>query len=92
MGRLAAMTVVTASLGRMLSSSAGGVIDEEFGHAWPYLVSALFCFPIVLIAIWRPRAVFDVEQDLEVKAIPENVGASFKAPGPAQSNLPPRRR
>jgi MFS family permease len=78
MGRLGAMTIVTDSLARMLSSSAGGVIDEEFGHAWPYLASALFCFPIVLVAFWRPRAVFDVEQDLEAKAIPENVGASLK--------------
>jgi MFS family permease len=78
MGRIGAMTAVTNSLISMLSSSAGGVIDEKFGHASPYLVSALFCFPILLVAFWRPKAVFDIEHDLEVKAIPEKVGSSLK--------------
>jgi len=78
MGRIGAMTVVAGSLTTMLSTSAGGMIDEKFGHTWPFLVSALFCFPILLLAFWRPTAVFDIEPDLEVKATPENVWGSIK--------------
>ncbi len=33
MGRIGAITVVTSSLIRMLSSAAGGIIDEKFGRS-----------------------------------------------------------
>ncbi len=76
-GRIGALTVVTASLVNMLASSLGGMLDENFGHAAPNMISALVCLPMLLVAFWRPPAVFDIEHDLEAKAIHDHIGASL---------------
>lgn len=78
MGRIGSMTVVTGSLIRVVSNSGGGYIDEKFGHIAPFVASAIFCLPTLLLAFWRPKAVFEVEDNLEVPAIPQRVWESIK--------------
>lgn len=71
-GRVGAMTIFTASILRIVSSSAGGKLDSQYGHQVPFYVSSLLCLPLLAFAFWRPKEVFDEERALEIKFIPEN--------------------
>jgi MFS family permease len=76
-GRVGGMTVVAGGVIRWLGPTLAGNLQKTSGNAAGFWLSAAFCAPIVLLAFWRPRQLFDVE-GLEVKSIPENLGQSIR--------------
>jgi MFS family permease len=78
MGRLGTITLITARGSMMYSAGIGGWLGDNTGPRVPFLLSALVCLTVVLLAFWRPRTIFRSGDEVFVSVIPENAMAAIK--------------
>jgi hypothetical protein len=77
-GRLAVVALVTVRGSWIYQNVVGGWLDRPKNHALPFLISALVCLTVMLMAFWRPRAIFRSGDEVFVSVIPEGAVAATK--------------
>ncbi len=71
-GRLSVALLVVPRLISIASNAAGGHLSDAAHQHTAFWISAALCLPMVALAFFRPRAAFAHEDDLLVRAVPEN--------------------
>jgi hypothetical protein len=77
-GRVSVVLMVAPRVVEMLSNVAGGHLSRPAQQHTAYLLSAALCLPMVLMGVWRPRAIFRGSDATGVRAIPEGTLQALK--------------